>query len=82
MRNDLAKQVKHVALCDAAAGYDVPSGEAVKFFELAGDVEESCGLVPVNFRAYPNGPSVLTGHYVFAHKAASRAYLCGKLKAL
>ncbi len=55
MRHDLAKQVKHVALYDAAAGYDVPNGEAVKFFKLAGEVEESCGLVPVNFRAHPNG---------------------------
>jgi hypothetical protein len=105
-RPDLADQVRHVALYDSAAGFDIasfrpdgrpkrlevkttqgpastpffislnevlasreyadsyfiyrvfdqqPGAEQVKFFELSGDVELSCGLVPITFRAYPNG---------------------------
>lgn len=104
-RSDLAAQVRHVAITDCTAGYDIASyyadgrpkrievkttqGSAstpfyismnevlasrdgtasysvyrvfdfnagsrrVRFFELEGDVEESCGLEPVNFRAIPN----------------------------
>jgi hypothetical protein len=30
-----------------------PDSDQVKFFELLGDVELSCGLEPVSFRAYP-----------------------------
>ena len=30
-----------------------PDSGRVKYFELPGDVELSCGLIPVNFRAYP-----------------------------
>jgi len=32
-----------------------PDSEHVSFFELPGDVELSCGLVPINFRAIPGG---------------------------
>ncbi|WP_159680174.1 DUF3427 domain-containing protein [Caballeronia cordobensis] len=36
--------------------YSASTGQ-VKFFELKGNVEHSCGLVPVNFQAYPGGDS-------------------------
>lgn len=103
-RSDLADQVRHVALTDCTAGYDIASyhldgrprrievkttqGSAstpfyismnelrasrdgsgnfsiyrvfdfstgnsrIRFFELEGNVEETCGLEPVNFRATP-----------------------------
>ncbi|WP_374538583.1 DUF3427 domain-containing protein [Chitinimonas taiwanensis] len=103
-RADLAARVRHVALVDAAAGFDIesfrpdgspkrievkttqgtastpfyislnevlasrndassysiyrvfdyrPDSAQVRFFELLGDVELSCGLEPVSFRAYP-----------------------------
>ncbi|SPK74001.1 protein of unknown function [Cupriavidus taiwanensis] len=105
-REDLAAQIRHVALYDSAAGFDIASfwpdgrpkrlevkttqgpastpfyisvnevlasreyadsyfiyrvfdhrlgAEQAKFFELSGDVELSCGLVPITFRAYPTG---------------------------
>lgn len=108
-RADLADQVRHVALTDCAAGYDIASFHAdgrlkrievkttqgpastpfyismnevlvsregmgtfsiyrvfdhegssplVRFFELEGDVEATCGLEPVSFRAVP-GASVV-----------------------
>ena len=103
-RPDLAAQVRHVALIDCAAGYDIasfhgdgtpkrievkatqgpaetpfyisinevltsredpacfsiyrvfelePDAEQVKFYELEGDVELSCSLQAVSFRAFP-----------------------------
>ncbi|CAG2132144.1 hypothetical protein LMG31506_00974 [Cupriavidus yeoncheonensis] len=104
-RPELADQVRHEALYDSAAGFDIasfrpdgrskrievkttqgpastpffisinevlasreyadsyfiyrvfgqqPGAEQVKFFELPGDVEISCGLQPTTFRAYPH----------------------------
>lgn len=104
-RADLASRVRHVALTDCSAGYDIASftvdgqpkrievkstqgpattpfyisinevlvsreaavsfsiyrvyglenhSDRARFFELEGDVEETCGLQPVNFRATPN----------------------------
>lgn len=103
-RDDLAERVRHVALYDSTAGFDIESfdidgtpklievkttqgpkstpffisrnelsvsrafpesyviyrvfshsaaASQVNFFELKGDVERSCGLVPVSFQAFP-----------------------------
>ncbi|WP_408599756.1 DUF3427 domain-containing protein [Pseudomonas sp. PLMAX] len=105
---ELAEQVRHVALYNSAAGFDIasfqldgspkrievkttegpestpfyisanevrvssnhpesyviyrvfnlrPENVQVQFFELPGNVEESCGLDPVSFRAYPGRSS-------------------------
>lgn len=108
-RSDLADQVRHVAITDCTAGFDIASyyadgrpkrievkttqGSAstpfyismnevlasrdgtagfsiyrvfdfnaastrVRFFELEGDVEETCGLEPVSFRATPSAAEI------------------------